>query len=234
MYHKTAKFYDAIYSFKDYQAESNTVHEFISAHKKTDSNTLLDVGCGTGHHLRYLSAHYDATGLDLDDGLLEIARDSLPDVNFIQGDMQTFQHDQDYDAVTCLFGAICYTQTLDAMRQSIVNFYQHLKSGGVCVVEPFLQPHMIVEGHTHALFVDKPNLKIARMSQSTIADNLMSVEFHYLVGENGKVNNFMETHHLALFTEAQQLQAFNDAGFTDVQSLQHDVFRRGLYVAVKP
>lgn len=234
MFHKSAKFYDAIYSFKDYVAESNTVHELISTNKTNDGNTLLDVGCGTGHHLRYLSAHYDATGLDLDDGLLEIARDSLPDLNFIQGDMQTFQLDQQYAVVTCLFGAICYTRTVEAMRQSIANFYRHLKSGGVCVVEPFLQPHVIKTGQTHALFVDEPDIKIARMSHSDVVNSVMNVEFHYMVGENGTVETFNETHHLGLFTEAEQLQAFTDAGFIDVQSLSLDVFGRGLFVALKP
>ncbi len=47
---KFAEYYDAIYGFKNYEAEANRLHELISARRKTSGNTLLDVACGTGGH----------------------------------------------------------------------------------------------------------------------------------------------------------------------------------------
>jgi len=50
MYARSARYYDAIYSFKDYAAEAAAVSARILAHRP-DAATLLDVACGTGAHL---------------------------------------------------------------------------------------------------------------------------------------------------------------------------------------
>jgi ubiquinone/menaquinone biosynthesis C-methylase UbiE len=44
------------------------------------AGSLLDVACGTGKHLEQLMRWYQVEGLDLDDGLLAIARERLPGV----------------------------------------------------------------------------------------------------------------------------------------------------------
>ena len=50
MYRESARYYDAIYSFKDYAVEADAVSSRIRA-LKPDAATLLDVACGTGAHL---------------------------------------------------------------------------------------------------------------------------------------------------------------------------------------
>ena len=80
MFTKSAAFYDAIYSFKDYAEESRLAEEFIRKYKISPGNSLLDVACGTGQHAQYLRENYQVAGLDLDAGLLEVARQRLPDL----------------------------------------------------------------------------------------------------------------------------------------------------------
>jgi ubiquinone/menaquinone biosynthesis C-methylase UbiE len=63
---RSAAFYDLIYARKDYAAETEQVHAWIQARKRSPGSTLLDVGCGTGRHLSLLRAHYEVEGLDLD------------------------------------------------------------------------------------------------------------------------------------------------------------------------
>ncbi len=86
MFHESARFYDAIYSFKDYAAEAGWLRYLLTEHGHPDG-TLLDVACGTGAHLLHLRDHYRVEGLDLDPGMLDVARAKLPGVPFHQGDM---------------------------------------------------------------------------------------------------------------------------------------------------
>ena len=75
MFTNSAHFYDAVYSFKDYGAESERIHALIEE-RSPGASTLLDVACGTGKHLEQLRAWYEVSGLDLDPQLLEIATGS--------------------------------------------------------------------------------------------------------------------------------------------------------------
>jgi len=234
MYDKSAELYDLIYDFKDYEAESEHVHALIQAHGHIDCRALLDVACGTGHHLKFLRAHYDATGLDLDEGLLAVARDRLPDVTFHQGDMRSFDLHQTFDAITCLFGSIAYVQTVGGLQETLATFARHLNPGGVLILERFLTPDAVIPGKLSSLYRDGSEDKVARFSRSTVKGNLMIATFHYLVGSDDGIEQFTETHRLGLFTQAEICAALEKAGFAAVESPPVDVFQRGLYVGVRP
>ena len=105
MYLRSARYYDALYGFKDYKATSKAVDALIRK-ENPEASRILDVACGTGKHLAELSSGYEVEGLDLNTGLLEIARARCPAATFHQGDMSDFQLDTSFDVITCLFSSI--------------------------------------------------------------------------------------------------------------------------------
>lgn len=234
-YEKQAAYYDAIYRAqgKDYEAEAKQIHEVIKKHQKSPGNSLLDVGCGTGGHFPYLSEKHEVEGLDLDGDMLKVARQRFPEGVFHQGDMVDFQLNRKFDAITCLFSAIGYTKTLDNMREAVRNMGSRLTEGGVLVVEPWFTPDKWKVGTAHATYVDKPDLKIARVNVSEREGDVSIVNFHFLVATKGKVEHFTELHELGLFTEQQYIDAFNDAGLETTYD-KKGTTGRGLYIGVKP
>ena len=130
MFSKTAQYYDKIYAHKDYQAEAAYLQAIVERDTHAGRKTLLDVACGTGGHIAYLKAHYQVSGLDLDPGLLEIARRRYPDVPFYQGDMIDFGLGRRFDVITCLFSAIGYVRTIDNLNRAVRRMAQHLEPGG--------------------------------------------------------------------------------------------------------
>ncbi|MBO0888312.1 class I SAM-dependent methyltransferase [Candidatus Bathyarchaeota archaeon] len=88
MYGKAAVYYDAVYSWKDYEKETKKLHKFIQLHKISHGNTLLDVACGPGNHLVFLKKLYAVEGLDLNPIQLAQARKKLPHVRFYKRDMR--------------------------------------------------------------------------------------------------------------------------------------------------
>jgi ubiquinone/menaquinone biosynthesis C-methylase UbiE len=89
MFTKSAQFYDALYHFKDYAAAAEQLHT-LTQETYPGATTLLDVACGTGKHLQYVRAYYRAEGLDLNEKLLEIARQRCPEIPFHKANIVDF------------------------------------------------------------------------------------------------------------------------------------------------
>lgn len=104
-----ARYYDRIYlKMKDYQKEAEAVKGVIRQFGKRRSKTLLDVGCGTGEYLKYLSSDFQCTGIDVNRNMIEIAEDKVPNVKFKVANMIDFRLREKFDVVICLFSSIGY------------------------------------------------------------------------------------------------------------------------------
>ncbi len=235
MFSKPAVYYDAIYAArgKDYAREAEQLHGLIQQHKQCKGNTLLDVGCGTGAHLRHLRNFYDVAGLDLDPDILEVARHNCPDIVFHCADMSDFNLDRRFDVIVCLFSSIGYVKTFDRLQRAVQTMGDHLNPGGLLVVEPWFPPGVLQHGGVHAAFVDQPELKIARMNVHEITANVSVLNFHYLVATPDGVEHFTERHELGLFTHDEYLAAFRVAGL-EVAHDPQGLDGRGLYIGANP
>ena len=234
MFTKSANFYNAIYSSlgKDHTAEAYQVHEIIQAYKKSASNTLLEVACGTGIHASVLQQFYMVEGLDLDNKMLAVARQHYPEIPFHQADMVDFDLGKQFDAVTCLFSSIGYVKTKQRLELAVQTMSNHLRSGGVLIVEPWFTPEQWRPGRVSALFVDQPDLKISRMNISEVEGNLSFLVFHYTIGTPQGIEYFTERHELGLFTQEVYLEAFRKAGL-EVTHDPEGLDGRGLYIGLK-
>jgi SAM-dependent methyltransferase len=229
VFSRSARIYDAIYaSIRDYPREAAELDRLIQE-RRPGALTLLDVACGTGAHLEHLTG-YEVEGLDLDPEMLAVARERLPNVPFHEGDMASFDLGKRFDAVVCMFSSIGYVRTEERLRSAIGSMGRQLEPGGVLVVEPWLSPEDWLDRHVGAVFVDDPELKIARMNVGEREGNVSMFVFEYLVGTPDGIDRFSERHELGLFTVEQYLEAFRAAGL----EADHDPegpMGRGLYIA---
>jgi SAM-dependent methyltransferase len=233
MFSKSARFYDAIYGWKDYAAEAARLREIIAARKRSPGNALLDVACGTGQHLAYLKGDFQAEGLDLDPELLAIARERHPELTFHQADMMDFSLNRRFDVVTCLFSAVGYVRTVDGLNRAIVAMGRHVSPGGLLLVEPWFGPDQYSSGRISSTFVDEPDLRVARMNVSDLRDGVSILDFHYLVADASGVRHFVEHHELGLFTREQYLSAFAQAGLVPIWD-EAGIAERGLVIGEQP
>jgi ubiquinone/menaquinone biosynthesis C-methylase UbiE len=234
MFSKSAEFYDTIYlsQGKDYANEAKSAHELIQKHLRSGGNMLLDVACGTGIHAGYLREYYQVECLDLEPGMLEMARKKMPELTYHQGDMLDFDLGKQFDVITSFFSSIGYVKTLPRLNQAIANLAKHLKPGGALAIEPWFTPEDWHPGRVHATFVDQPDLKISRMNLSRQDGRLSYFVFHYLIGTPAGFSYFDERHELGLFTIDETLAAFKAAGLEVI----HDpkwLNERGFYLGIK-
>lgn len=234
MFSKSAQYYDEIYASidKDYAAEANKVNEAIKKHKRTKGKRLLDVACGTGLHASLLNKYYQVEGLDLDPKMLAVAKKKYTRIRFHQGDMTDFDLKKQFDAVVCLFSSIGYVQTKSRLQQAIKTMNKHLLPGGVLLVEPWFTPEQWHPGRPSMTQVNKPDLKIVRMSYSGQRGTISTIEFQYLIGTPKGIEHSLETHELGLFSHEEYMQAFIGAGL-DVIHDPEGIDDRGLYIGLK-
>ncbi|MFX1378994.1 MAG: class I SAM-dependent DNA methyltransferase [Promethearchaeota archaeon] len=234
MYKKLANYYDLIYSWKDYKREVNRIKKLIKKYKNSTGNNLLDVGCGTGKHLKYLKDDFSCTGCDINIEMIEIAKQNIRDVLFIQADMITLDLKKKFDVILSLFSSIGHVKTYNNLEQTIQNFSNHLKSGGVVIIEPWLTKSTYEPGRPGMTTYDAEDIKIARLNTTKIEGDLSILEMHYLICERNKeLEYFSEKHELGLFEIDKFLDYMNKAGLKS-EFLKDGLMKdRGLYIGIK-
>ena len=93
--------------------------------------TALDLGCGTGVLCQALADRgIKAEGVDLSEGMIAIARERAPELDFAVADMVTWRDGGPYDLVTCTGDALNHIHDLADVRRIFENVYAMLAPGG--------------------------------------------------------------------------------------------------------
>lgn len=229
MYSRSARYYDLIYSFKNYNEESSKIIQLIN-NINPRTRRILDVACGTAEHAKYLSQAFKIDGIDIEAEFIEIASKKIPSGRFMVADMCDFNLGIKYDVVLCLFSAIGYLTTSEKVVNALKCFKNHLNEGGVIVIEPWIQPDEWIDGIPHMQTVNLPELKICRMNTSKKEGTVSKLHFHYLIGKPEGVEHYTEDHSLALYTKDEMESFFNQAKL-NIQYDPEGISGRGLYIA---
>lgn len=232
MFSASAQWYDAIYgAFKDYGAEAARIAALVRE-LHPGAHTILDAGCGTGEHARRLRGEHGfaVDGLDLDPGMLAVARRKSPEARFFEADMAAFALRRRYDVVLSLFSSIGYLQTPERVRAALICFRRHLEKGGVVVVEPWFTPDVIVDGAESTARAELDGARVERTSRTRVEGRISIIEFRYRIEDASGVRVVEETHRLGAFTEAEMLAAFREAGLAATLDAV-GLTGRGVYLA---
>ena len=121
-------YYDKIYDSqgKDYGSEVRRLHGLVQRLKLTTGRRLLDVGCGTGVHLRHMKAFFEVGGLDSSGEMLRVTSKKLPGIPLHRADMRDFSLDRAFDVITCLFGSIGFVESVRGLGKAVGNMSRHL------------------------------------------------------------------------------------------------------------
>jgi SAM-dependent methyltransferase len=231
MFNASAEFYDLIYStFKDYVGEAAQIAGLLRR-LNPQCQTVIDVACGTGEHARLLAAEgFAVDGLDLNPAFVRIAEQKHRAGRFFEADMSSFHLPHRYDAVLCLFSSIGYLQTLDRVTRALRCFREHLAAGGIIIVEPWFAPGVLDSARVVRNTGEANGVRVSRISRVEVEGRLSRLLFEYEITNGVDTRRAQETHELGLFTTAELLQTFRDAGlYADYDP--KGLTDRGLYMA---
>jgi ubiquinone/menaquinone biosynthesis C-methylase UbiE len=234
LHNQLAKYYDRIYSFRDYLDEAVRIQNLIMKYLETGGNTLLDVACGTGLHLKHLKDDFSCTGVDASKAMLKIARKNAKGVTFKEADMKTLKLGKQFDVITCLFSSIGYVRNHSNLERTIRNFSKHLKKGGLALIEPSHANSVYVKGEPRITIYDGKDAKIARINVPKIRQATAVLNMHILIAERGKdAKYFIDRHELGLFGINNTLSIMKDAGLKSKYLKNGLMPGREIFVGIK-
>ncbi|WP_017611499.1 class I SAM-dependent methyltransferase [Nocardiopsis xinjiangensis] len=231
---KLAEIYEEMYRGrgKDWDDEAQLVIDHIRR-RLPDADSLLDIACGTGAHLKEFDRGFShAEGVDVEEAMLNHARQRVPGVTFTQGDMRDFDCARTYDAVTCMFCSIAYLETVEDLTAAVWNMARHLEPGGVLVIEPWWFPEQFIDGYLRSDSCEGEGRSILRMSHTVRKGRASHMEVRFLVGDSGGISEFTEIDILTLFAKEEYERAFAEAG-CPAEYFPGAPTGRGLFVGVR-
>ena len=232
-YAELAGLYDLLYRWKDYGKEAEILAGLIRKYKRTSGNSLLDVGCGTGQHIKRLKGRFDCVGVDVNDRMLEQARKNVGGVEFVHGDMVDFDLGRKFDVVLCLFSSIGFLKTHARLEKAIRNFAGHLREGGVVIIEPWFTKDAVKSPHISVLTEGSDDLKVVRVDHSEVKGGLSIIDERIVVAEKGAgIRSYGDRMELALFEKDEFLRLMRKAGLRPRFLKRSLAPGRGLYVGV--
>jgi ubiquinone/menaquinone biosynthesis C-methylase UbiE len=213
LYKKFAGYYDKIYEKLDHKKESEFIKWVVNKYGGSESNLLLDIACGTGRHAYFLKDDFGILGVDINEEMLKIAREKVPDVEFITGDMKKLDLGRKFDVLICMFSAMNYNVTFEELKLTLTNFYGHLNKGGILIFDLGINKDNWVEGHLSVDTVVAEDLKLARISKARLEGEVLNSNFIFLVKENGKIDFDIDEHKLGIFEIKKVNELMEDMGF---------------------
>ncbi|MFW6135004.1 MAG: class I SAM-dependent DNA methyltransferase [Elusimicrobiota bacterium] len=174
--------------------------------------TMLHLGCGAGGHDFHFKKHFKLTGVDISAGMLKIARETNPEVEYIKGDMRTFNLNRKFDAVI-IPDSIMYMTTIADLKKVIGNAVRHLKPGGAFLTVTPIKENF--QNNNFAYSGEKGDIHVTVFENNFIvSDSTYEATVIYLIRQNDKLDIYHEVHILGLFPYDTWLSVFKENNLT--------------------
>jgi hypothetical protein len=138
-----------------------------------------------------------------------------------------------FDVIVCLFASIAYTRTYANVWKVITRFSEHLHQGGVVIIDPFVSPRYFRPGYFDGVYVDRPEIKLCRLTKTRLRGNIATLDCHFLLVTKEGIRRFHDIHRIGCFSENRVLQIMRECGLRSRFLKKGLMTGRGLYVGVK-
>ena len=223
-----AKYYNLIYSDKDYEKEVSFLEDIFELTQKPKN--ILEIGCGTGNYTKILmDKGYDMTALDLSESMLRTAREKCA-CKFVQGDIRDVSMNNQFDACIAMFAVMGYvTENSDIIR-SLKNIHRHLKENGLFVFDvwnglavlrllPELRIKVVENDKVRLLRIANPKLKsfehICEVNYKLLILNKDDNKFGEI--DEKHIIRFYFPQEIKFFLEATGFEVFKICPFLDLR-----------------
>lgn len=221
-YTSLAKYYDLIFSRKDYPQEVEFIRETVK-NKCPNAKSILDVGCGTGEHLNLLKDEFETLwGVDLNQEIIDEAKKKSTKINYLVGGMKDFTIDTKFDVITCLYSVFNYNLTQEEATLALENFKKQLNPGGVLIFALYT-PHntdKVVSLHMG----NNEEIEVAKINQYVFdpSTGLETTDFLVFTKTSSGVDFKVEKNHKYRIYSAEEFSSLcQKIGFT-----KHEFFDR--------
>lgn len=127
----------------------NLANEIIEMYKMDENAKVLDVGCGSGYSVNYLSEKgFDATGIDSSEEIINLGKERYKDINIKVMDANNLDFPNNY------FDLILFECSLSVMKnpeEILRNCRKLLKKNGIMLLSDFFFKQTGIYDDTYTL-----------------------------------------------------------------------------------
>jgi SAM-dependent methyltransferase len=219
-------YYDLVYKDKDYVGESRYVQALLTEYAGSATQSILDLGCGTGTHAALLSnMGFDVFGVDLSEMMLEQANAraaqtglSAARLAFAHGDARTFRTSRTFDAAVALFHVLSYQTNDHDVRSALATVAAHLRYSGLFIFDFWYGPSVLWQRPSVRVKRFSGNgLEVTRTAEPVLHDqtNVVDVNYTIMARAQGELRaeEIRETHRMRYFFLPELAQFLRESGF---------------------
>jgi SAM-dependent methyltransferase len=189
-------FYADIY---DYLVFSNVkddyeIGEIINKTTPSSQSKILDIGCGTGHHVDMLSSQgLDVIGIDISSAMIKKAKTNYPSRNFEVADARDAEifMSGSFTHIMSLYFTIYY---IEDKRQFLQNCYNWLMPGGSLILHlvdrEMFDP--ILPSGNPLLLVSPQKYAEKRITNTTVKFNDFAYNADFELDDKNNIAHFVE------------------------------------------
>jgi len=165
-----ARFYDLLYSDKDYDLECDLIESVIGQYALERPSSILDAGCGSGGHAIELAKRgYEIWGLDRSEALLSRAQERA---------------ESEHDLCIAMFAVLSFQLSNDDIQQVLKRIRKHLEPGGLFICDVWHGPAVLMQRPEKRLkTATKDGLRLYRFAEPRLnaMEHTNEVKQHLLV-----------------------------------------------------
>lgn len=213
MYNKLAKYTDLLYTTKNYKKEVDFILKIIKENK-IKGKTLIDIACGSGNHSKlFQKKGYKVYGVDLNKGMLKLAKKNVPGIKLYNQDMRKLSLKIKADVIICMFNSINYNMNYVQFKSTLKNFYNHLNKGGIVIFDSLFTKDNWVDGFFDAQQLTSKNINICKTNKSFSKNSIGYLDQIYIVYDHGKRKIYKNVNKVFIFDKYKIKKMMEKIGF---------------------
>ena len=210
------KVYDLLYRDKESGDEVNFVADIIYRHGR-GGLTLLELGCGTGRHMKaFEEKGFDTYGIDQSHEMVETAKASGLDVR--QGDIRERCFTRYFDNASSLFHVVSYMKSNNDVLKFFHSVSAQLNDSGLLVFDAWYAHSVISQRPSkREIRAEDDEMSVKRVATPIMDEvrNLVHVDFDFIVQDkvSGNTRSYQERHTMRYFSIPELELYGNMCGF---------------------
>jgi len=230
MYKDLAWIWPTLSPPEEYIEEGEFLANLIKSYMSYPPRSMLHLGCGGGHIDMTFKKHFQITGVDISENMLDLARKLNPENNYVTGDMRDVRLEEKFDVVL-LYDGIDYMLNEADLKAAFETAHRHLKNDGIMLTVVEKTPSSFLQNDTkiqHRTGDDIELTYIEHWYDPDPDDSTYETVFVYLIRKNGELTVEYDLHICGMFEVEAWETLLRETGFIPKQdTFTHSTFSPG-------